>query len=55
MLDTKNNLSDSDFNKLAAFIYTNYGIKLPITKQFPLLMKVTTNITIQLYLSQWIR
>ncbi|MCE2742691.1 MAG: methyltransferase domain-containing protein [Fluviicola sp.] len=36
MLDTKNNLSDSDFNKLAAFIYTNYGIKLPITKKIML-------------------
>jgi len=26
-------LSDADFNKLSAFIYTNYGIKLPITKK----------------------
>jgi chemotaxis protein methyltransferase CheR len=36
MLETKNNLSDSDFNKLASFIYTNYGIKLPITKKIML-------------------
>ncbi len=26
-------LSDADFMKLSAFIYTNYGIKLPITKK----------------------
>ncbi len=29
-------LSDSDFNKLASFIYLNYGIKLPITKKIML-------------------
>jgi chemotaxis protein methyltransferase CheR len=28
-----NILSDADFTKLSAFIYTNYGIKLPITKK----------------------
>ena len=32
----KQNLSDADFNKLASFIYTNYGIKLPITKKIML-------------------
>ena len=32
----KQNLSDADFNKLANFIYTNYGIKLPITKKIML-------------------
>lgn len=29
----KTNLSDIDFAKLSSFIYTNYGIKLPITKK----------------------
>jgi chemotaxis protein methyltransferase CheR len=32
----KKNLSDADFHKLAAFIYDNYGIKLPITKKIML-------------------
>ena len=32
----KQNLSDADFHKLAAFIYDNYGIKLPITKKIML-------------------
>jgi chemotaxis protein methyltransferase CheR len=32
----KTSLSDTDFNKLASFIYTNYGIKLPVTKKIML-------------------
>lgn len=31
--NSKTNLSDVDFGKLSSFIYTNYGIKLPITKK----------------------
>ena len=36
MEENKTSLSDTDFNKLASFIYTNYGIKLPITKKIML-------------------
>lgn len=32
----KQDLSETDFHKLAAFIYDNYGIKLPITKKIML-------------------
>lgn len=36
MLENKKTLSDSDFKKLSDFIYTNYGIKLPLAKKIML-------------------
>ncbi len=37
-------LTDSDFWKLSSFIYTNYGIKLPITKKIMLQSRILTRL-----------
>lgn len=43
--NSKTNLSDIDFKKLSDFIYSNYGIKLPITKKVMLESRLRPRLT----------
>lgn len=46
MLDNNKTLSDSDFKKLSDFIYTNYGIKLPLAKKIMLQSRLNARLKI---------